>query len=71
MNKLHKSAETDGLQGGTPCSQPASQMSFPRKMPPLSSKNIGALSVEEIRQVFHDLEVYQIEWRCRTWSCAK
>jgi PAS domain S-box-containing protein len=61
MNKLHKSAETDMLQGGTPCSQPASHMSFPGKMPPLSPKNIEALSFEEIRQVLHDLHVHQVE----------
>jgi signal transduction histidine kinase len=36
-------------------------MSFPRKIPPLSPGNIGALSVEEIHQVFYDLHVHQVE----------
>ena len=57
MNKPRKCAETDMLQGR----QPTSKMSFPEKMPPLSPKNIEALSFDEIRQVLHDLHVHQVE----------
>lgn len=69
MNKPSKSAESDTLHGSTPCSQPnqpnqptrQTDRQVSRKMAPLSTENIEALSAEEIRQMLLDLRVHQIE----------